>query len=203
MTTVARPHAPMPYRWFGPIIDVRLTFPAVTQGEITPMVIKGKAVGRHRNAGEIRRYRKTMKTVLAAYMAGSPWTFPLDGPVAVCATFTMPKPKSAPVGRRTFPAVRPDYDHLARALNDALKEAGVYGDDGQIIDGWNRKVYPLEHPQALAVPGTWLQVYRVTAGEPAPVQLALIDPPSGGEPSLAPNVSDEDAAARRAVNPNY
>lgn len=188
MTTTARPHVThQPYRWFGPQVDIKLKFAPATQGEITPFIgADGKAHGRHRNANEIRKFRRRVVVVMKPFMAGSPWTFPLAGPLAVVATVTVSKPKSAPVTRRTFPDVRPDYDHYARALNDALKGAGVFGDDGQIVDGWTRKVYPLEHPNALSVPGIWLQIYQVTTGQPAAVQLPLIDPPPGGEPSQAP-----------------
>jgi Holliday junction resolvase RusA-like endonuclease len=74
---------------------------------------------------------------------GRPAHETLAGPVAVTVEFLLARPKghygtgrnaglvkeSAP-GR---PAVRPDLDKLVRSTLDALKEAGVYGDDSQIV----------------------------------------------------------------------
>lgn len=88
--------------------------------------------------------------------------FPLEGPVAVEVTFTVRKPKSAPKRRRTFPAARPDVDKLLRGVLDAATAAGVFGDDAQVVEATARKVYPLEHPQALTVPGVYVLVYQVS-----------------------------------------
>lgn len=90
--------------------------------------------------------------------------FPLEGPVAVVATFTMRKPKSAPKRRRTFPVTKPDVDKLLRAVLDAGTAAGVWGDDSQVIEETARKAYPREHIGALEVPGLTLAVYTITAG---------------------------------------
>ena len=87
--------------------------------------------------------------------------FPLAGPVAVDITFTMPKPKAAPKKRRTYPITRPDRGKLARAVEDALTEAGVIRDDSQIVDGATRKVFPGEHPLALGSPGAVVYVYMI------------------------------------------
>jgi Holliday junction resolvase RusA-like endonuclease len=63
-------------------------------------------------------------------LAGAP---PLQGPVHVRVEFYMPRPKSAPK-RITLPATRPDVDKLLRCVLDALTRAGVYGDDGQVVE---------------------------------------------------------------------
>lgn len=71
-----------------------------------------------------------------------------SGPVALCVRFALPRPKyhygaggkikaSAP-GLHTK---KPDVLKLARALEDALTEAGVWIDDAQIVDEQLRKVY--------------------------------------------------------------
>jgi Holliday junction resolvase RusA-like endonuclease len=41
----------------------------------------------------------------------------------------------------SYPAKAPDYDKLARAINDALTDAGVWVDDGQVVDAHERKVW--------------------------------------------------------------
>lgn len=85
-------------------------------------------------------------------------------PLRVEVTFTLPKPKSAPKTRRTVPAKRPDIDKLLRSTLDALTDAGVWADDGLIVEVVGRKTYPGhdEHPEALTVPGALIRIYEVT-----------------------------------------
>jgi crossover junction endodeoxyribonuclease RusA len=70
-------------------------------------------------------------------MAGRP---PLTGPVAVRATFVLPRPPSAP-RRRWAPEKKPDLDKLLRALLDAATAGGAWVDDAQVIEVTARKVY--------------------------------------------------------------
>ena len=63
---------------------------------------------------------------------------PFDGPLEMVVTFTLPKPKTV---KRDYPHVRPDLDKLIRSTKDALTSAGVYGDDGQVVELTARKVY--------------------------------------------------------------
>ncbi|PBC72323.1 MULTISPECIES: RusA family crossover junction endodeoxyribonuclease [unclassified Streptomyces] len=88
-------------------------------------------------------------------------------PTAVEITITVPKPKSAPKRRRTWPITRSssDIDHHARACLDSLSEAGVIRDDSQITELAIRKVYPGEHPEALDQPGAIIRLYTL-AGAP-------------------------------------
>lgn len=65
---------------------------------------------------------------------------PLEGPVRVNLTFYMPRPKSAKKSV-LYPAGRPDRDKLERAVMDALTNAGVWKDDGQVVDGRTVKMY--------------------------------------------------------------
>jgi len=87
---------------------------------------------------------------------------PLDGPLVARMVFTVPKPKSAPKGRATYPATMPDLSKLARAVEDALTNAGVWTDDGRII-GYSRlwKCYPNEDAEALEAPGVRITVTEV------------------------------------------
>lgn len=84
-------------------------------------------------------------------------------PTAADITITVPKPKTAPKRRRTWPITRfsTDIDHHARACLDALSESGVIKDDSQIIELAVRKVYPGEHPAALPEPGATIRLYTL------------------------------------------
>ena len=79
---------------------------------------------------------------------------PLDGPLRCTMVFTLPKPRSAPKRRRTWPDKKPDLSKLVRSTEDALTESGIILDDARIVDfGATRKVFPNEDPDALDAPG--------------------------------------------------
>ena len=84
-------------------------------------------------------------------------------PTAAHITITVPKPKSAPKRRRTWPITRSstDIDHHARACLDSLSASGVIRDDSQITELTIRKVYPGEHPDALSEPGAIIRLYTL------------------------------------------
>lgn len=110
-------------------------------------------------------WRQRVEAAAWAAMVGAGQREPLVGPVAVEVTFTVKKPLRAPKRKRTWPAVKPDVDKYQRSTFDALTTAGVYKDDGQIIDVRARKVYPGEHPDALSVPGAVIRIWLVTGDE--------------------------------------
>lgn len=72
--------------------------------------------------------------------------------------FTLPKPKSAPKKRRTWPATRPDLSKLIRSTEDALTDAGVWDDDARVISVRARKCYPKEGTDALDRPGAVIRI---------------------------------------------
>lgn len=122
---------------------------------------------------------EVQRSIEAAIRAAAPPAcgFPLVGPVAVDLVFTMPKPKSAPKTRITYPIVKPDLDKLFRAVLDAATYAGLFGDDSQVVDSHVSKVYPRETPRALAQPGLMAAVHVIGA-QPVSrgdVQLLLTD----------------------------
>lgn len=84
-------------------------------------------------------------------------------PTAADITVTVPKPKTAPKRRQTWPITRSstDIDHHARACLDSLSESGVIKDDSQITELTIRKVYPNEHPEALSEPGAIIRLYTL------------------------------------------
>jgi len=61
-------------------------------------------------------------------------------PVRIRVTFLLRRPPSLPK-RRTMPVTRPDLGKLMRATEDALKTAGAYADDGQIVRSSLEKRY--------------------------------------------------------------
>ena len=58
---------------------------------------------------------------------------PLTGPVHVTIAFRLARPKSVSAKRRPDHTVKPDLDKLVRSTLDALKSAGVYLDDSQVV----------------------------------------------------------------------
>lgn len=88
--------------------------------------------------------------------------FPFDGPLAVVMVFTLPKPKSAPKTRRTWPEGRPDVSKLARSTEDALTDAGVWADDARVVEYVRlAKCFPDEAVDALPVPGALIRIWPV------------------------------------------
>jgi crossover junction endodeoxyribonuclease RusA len=88
-------------------------------------------------------------------------TEPYDGPVIVRLRFVMPRPKSAPKTRRIWPAKRPDIDKLARSCLDSITDAGLWKDDGQVVELHAAKDYP--HQLFGEFPGVHVQVEQVVA----------------------------------------
>lgn len=86
---------------------------------------------------------------------------PLTGPLRCEMAFTLPKPKSAPKRRQTWPDRKPDIDKLARSTGDALTTAGVWGDDAQVVELSCAKRYPNEGADALPHIGAVIRVWGV------------------------------------------
>jgi Holliday junction resolvase RusA-like endonuclease len=73
---------------------------------------------------------------------------PLQGPLAVSLTFTMPIPSST--SKKLAQSLvnsphtkKPDVDNLCKSLLDGLLQAGAFNDDSQIWELTARKVYGL------------------------------------------------------------
>lgn len=80
------------------------------------------------------------------------------GPLRVRMTFTLPKPKSAPKSRRTYPDKKPDLSKLIRSTEDALTDIGAWEDDARVVDLVAGKRYPNEGLDALDRPGVVISV---------------------------------------------
>lgn len=101
-----------------------------------------------------KKVKPWRKDVTMAAKITTRGTVCLDGPIVARMVFTMPKPKSAPKTRRTYPDRMPDLSKLVRSTEDALKDAGIIADDARIVE-YSRiaKVYPSEDPEAMAETG--------------------------------------------------
>lgn len=93
---------------------------------------------------------------------------PLDGPLEAEIVFTVTKPASAPKRRRTWPTTRHsgDLDKLIRSTFDGIADAHAIADDSRIIRVTATKVFPDEHPEALAEPGAIIRLYTLAADTP-------------------------------------
>lgn len=118
------------------------TFPIFIPG--TPRPQGSKSVNRHTGHmfeanPSLKAWRSTMAASLIAWTGTwfGAWE-PYNGPLAVDATFWMPRPQ-----RPTYslPAVKPDVDKLCRALGDAMTESGLIKDDARITTWHARKRY--------------------------------------------------------------
>lgn len=106
-----------------------------------------------------KRLRPWRQDVKAAAEAARRATGPIDAPVRVRMVFTLPKPKNAPVRRKTWPDRMPDLSKLARATEDALVDAGLLRDDARIVEYLRlAKVFPNEDPEALDAPGVRIAI---------------------------------------------
>jgi Holliday junction resolvase RusA-like endonuclease len=96
---------------------------------------------------------------------------PMQGPILARMIFTLARPKghyrsgkNAHMLRDGAPArpcghSGPDLSKLARSTEDALTDAGVWIDDGQVVEYARlAKVYAGEDPEALDVPGARIVV---------------------------------------------
>lgn len=132
----------------------------VPQGSKTPGVSAktGKLFVRDQSGESLKTWRQDVK--LAALTArGSQAQPPVDlidtitDACMVQIQFLMPRPTSV---KRKLPSVRPDLDKLVRGVLDALKEAGVYRDDGQVVKIWANKQYAGDSLELS--PGAWITV---------------------------------------------
>ncbi len=129
----------------------------VGQGRIS-FLGRGRAV--HSNADKLLPWREAVTWHTRQEMAAAGIEEPLTGPLRLAATFTLPRPKSAPA-RRWAPDGRPDLSHLLRALEDAIVQSGLIVDDGQFVQEQQSKVYPTDG----ALPGVTFTVAPAERGQ--------------------------------------
>lgn len=131
-------------------------------------IIKGKWGGYHDTNKKLRPWMQQVVTTITE--AG--WEPILHGPVCVDITFVFPRPKAHYGSGRNANVLKaaaplwhtkaPDLDKLIRSILDALTEAGVVTDDGQVCRVTAVKCFTT--PEAvrvalvdgLAHPGAWI-----------------------------------------------
>ncbi len=107
------------------------------------------------SSAKVKPWREAVKTAACATGVR------LNGPVRLVVTFTLPKPKSAPKTRRTWPDRKPDLSKLVRSTEDALTDAGIWEDDSRVISTESHKVFPNEGQDALDRPGAIIRLMRL------------------------------------------
>ncbi len=112
------------------------------------------------SSAKVKPWREAVK--YAALEVFNPEAYPrecrINGAVDEEMVFTLPKPKSAPKTRRTWPDKKPDLSKLIRSTEDALTDAGVWEDDARVVRCLAAKVFPGEHADALGVPGAVIRI---------------------------------------------
>jgi Holliday junction resolvase RusA-like endonuclease len=93
----------------------------------------------------------------------------LDCALIVRYRFTLKRPISVSVTKRPFPTVRPDWDNLIKATQDALTEAGVWRDDSLIVDGGGSLAYAgyfhADGTPAMDQPGCVVDIFAINGLE--------------------------------------
>lgn len=159
----------------APELQFRVSGTPSTQGSKTGFVVKGKATGKYRavivdkNPKALKPWREAVRSDAVA-AAGEGWV-PIGGPVRLALLFAMPKPVK-PQHRWPIGANSGDVDKLARAVLDALTDAGVWADDARVVDLRVVKDYPGE-AVAQTTPGVLVRVWRADQVEPEIGQLVL------------------------------
>ncbi len=84
---------------------------------------------------------------------------PIRGPVAVRLRFHMPRPKRLPAAA-LWHTTKPDADNLAKAVLDALTDAGLWSDDAQVAELTALKTYA----RPIHGPGCVIEVAELSDG---------------------------------------
>jgi hypothetical protein len=79
----------------------------------------------------------------------------LLGPINLKIQFFLLRPASVKMSKRPLPTVAPDLDKLIRGTGDALKVAGAYNDDAQVVAIQATKVYVTDSP------GAWIVISEI------------------------------------------
>jgi crossover junction endodeoxyribonuclease RusA len=131
----------------GESIRFRARGKVVPQGSMRAYIVHGHPVLTSTAKG-LKEWRRLVSDQAQRVAPSTPW----DGPIGIHVTFWMPRPKSEPKTRRTWPDRRPDIDKLLRSTLDALTDV-VFNDDGQVVEVGMRKDW--------GPPGIDVDVYRI------------------------------------------
>jgi Endodeoxyribonuclease RusA len=140
------------------VIKLRVDGVPVPQGSVSAFAVRkaGKPTGRVTYTGDNPKTKHWRQAILDQARSVYPDGFYASpeaelGPKSVVVVFVLPRPgghfgrgRAAAEVRKGAPArpgARPDVDKLARAVLDALTDAGAWRDDGQVVDLAVHKVY--------------------------------------------------------------
>lgn len=117
------------------------------------------------SSAKVKPWRQDVAAAAVAARTSALGVMPgLDGPIRARMVFTLPKPKSAPKKRRTWPDKKPDLSKLLRSTEDALTTSGIVADDARIVC-YSRleKVYVGDDDNdALPCPGARIELEPMT-----------------------------------------
>ncbi len=119
----------------------------------------GKMFVREQSSKTLTPWRQDVKAAAELARAGCDT---LTGPIVLTVDLFMPRPASVSVRKRPYPSVMPDLDKLLRGIGDALRQAGVYKDDAQVVAIRATKRYADE--SAERSPGAWITIAEVPPG---------------------------------------
>lgn len=127
----------------------------------------GKPVVLEMGGQKLKEWRSIVRDVAVKFMLEEfhgVGRKPLTGPLGVSLAFTLPKPKSAPKTRRTWPDKRPDLDKLVRSTLDGLT-GPVFADDSQVVQLNTWKNYP-DGPAGLCLDysGVIVGIWQIAEG---------------------------------------
>lgn len=163
----------------GVRVGIRVYGTPITQGSKT----KGRYSIYDDNAKTLKPWRKKVKEAAEDQCR---FVETITGPVRVWLRFTFDRPKTHfRTGRNAhllrdaaprFPTWHNDVDKLTRAVFDSLTDAGVWADDGLVVDERVRKFYANEHELALARAGVDVVIEPLDLD--VPIDVAVEVPPA-------------------------
>ena len=123
----------------------------VPQAEVVPGNVgrSGKrAPSYYANGKDLHPWRDAVTTLARHAAARAQVHYPKEQAVRLDLVFWLPRKRTV---TRDLPTVKPDVQHLVRAVEDALTAAGVWVDDAQVTDGSQSKRYADRHPAGVSV----------------------------------------------------
>lgn len=100
-------------------------------------------IGNHCKLANTTQLNEAVRQYKAALKPHAPES-PLDGPIHVRFAFAFPYPSRTPKKQREttlYKPTRPDWDNMAKTLQDAMTAVGFWYDDAQICSALVEKFY--------------------------------------------------------------
>lgn len=155
------------YTLTGPLLSFRVLGDPVPEGQVRNLG-KGRP-SIYSNQDTLLPFRNKVqfaaeKAIALREQVMPEVTWPLEPAIGagVACHFTIHKALHPSKHLKALPTKQPDIDKLVRTIHDALKSAGVYVDDRQVVWSMATKVYPNEEWFSLNVPGVVVMVYTVS-----------------------------------------